>query len=68
MVVSLVIGTDGSVAFAVGQGDFEQASAALQQIARELQMRGVNFESMGDIEKHRHDHEHEPAHTTVGQT
>lgn len=65
MKINIVIGIDGSIAFAVGQGDFEQAKTAIQQVADELKLQGIEFESMGDVERHRHDHEHEHARTHV---
>lgn len=55
--VNVIIGLDGSISFVVAQGDFNSAKTAIQQAAEELKLAGVEFESLGDIERHRHDHE-----------
>ena len=56
--VNIIIGLDGSISFVVAQGDFNSAKTAIQQAVEELKLAGVEFESLGDVEQHRHDNEH----------
>lgn len=54
--VDVVIDREGNITFAVaGGGDFETAKRQIQEAIAGLQLEGVDFVEVGEVERHRHD-------------
>jgi hypothetical protein len=65
--VTVVIGLDGKIEFAVAQGEFSAAQVAINQTIEGMRAEGVEFSEVGEVERHRHDHAHEHAHVQANQ-
>lgn len=58
MRVSIIVSLDGKISVVVSEGEFEAASDAIKQVVSDLQLRGIELDDIGEVERHRHDHAH----------
>ncbi|CAG0942207.1 hypothetical protein ANRL1_00851 [Anaerolineae bacterium] len=62
MKINVLVTPDGQISFAIAEGDFDAAKAALTQAINGLKLEGVDITDPGEIERHRHDDEHAHLH------
>jgi len=55
MKARIVILPTGQISAFVEEGNFEEARVALQRLLAQLEAQGLDFESVSDVEQHRHE-------------
>lgn len=65
MKARVIITQDGKVAFFVDEGTLEDGKLAIEGLVKTLQADGVEFDSIGQVEQHRHaaDQVHDHVHS-----
>ncbi|HID87445.1 MAG TPA: hypothetical protein EYP55_08720 [Anaerolineae bacterium] len=54
MKAKVVITLDGQVSVFVEEGTFDEGRLAIARLLKELESQGLDFESVGEVEQHRH--------------
>jgi len=60
--IQVVITPEGQVAFTVAEGEYNSAKAEIEAMINSLQLAGIEFSEIGEVERHRHDHAHLDQH------
>jgi hypothetical protein len=58
MKARIVILPTGQISIFVEEGNFEDAKLSLNRFLAELEAQGIDLESIGEVEQHRHDDQH----------
>ncbi len=68
MKARIVILPTGQISVFVEEGSFEDGKLAINRFLAELQAQGLDFESVSDVEQHRHEDQHLEVkrHVTAG--
>ena len=58
MIIKVVITPEGKITFTVAEGDYNAAKVQIEAMIQDLQLQGIEFSDIGEVERHRHDHAH----------